>query len=63
MHKTSERFWKCFDKLPKNIQESARENFERLKTEPNYPSLQFKRIGKRDEKIKMMHFCFSLAED
>ena len=46
MHKTTERFWKCFDKLPKSIQESARESFELLKYDPNYPSLQFKRIGK-----------------
>lgn len=46
MHKTTDRFWKCFDKLPKNIQDAARENFEILKVNPKYPSLQFKKIGK-----------------
>jgi mRNA-degrading endonuclease RelE of RelBE toxin-antitoxin system len=45
MHKTTDRFWKCFDKLPRKIQELARENFELLKNDPNYPSLQLKRIG------------------
>jgi hypothetical protein len=44
MHRTTDRFWKCFDKLPKNIQDTAKENFELLKTDPKYPSLQFKKL-------------------
>ncbi|MCK4765672.1 MAG: hypothetical protein KAW12_25965 [Candidatus Aminicenantes bacterium] len=46
MHRTTDRFWKCFYKLPKNVQGVARENFELLKRDPKYPSLQFKKIGK-----------------
>lgn len=44
MHKTSSRFWKCFDQLPKQIQQIANENFELLKTDPFHPSLHFKKI-------------------
>jgi len=46
MHKTTNRFWKCFDKLPLHVQTIARENFNLLKTNPGYPSLQFKKVGK-----------------
>ncbi len=46
MHKTTDRFWKCFYGLPKNIQESAEESFELLKNDPRHPSLRFKKIGK-----------------
>ena len=46
MHKTATRFWKCFDKFPKDIQDRAKENFKLLKINPKHPSLQFKKIGK-----------------
>jgi hypothetical protein len=46
MHRTTDRFWKCFDKLPTPIQKIARENFNLLKSNPDYPSLHFKKIGK-----------------
>ena len=45
MHRTTERFWKCFDQLPDAIQAVARENFEILKSSPHHPSLHFKKIG------------------
>jgi hypothetical protein len=45
MHRTSSRFWKCFDKLPSSIQKTADENFELLKNNPYHPSLHFKKIG------------------
>lgn len=46
MHRTTNRFWKCFENLPDPVQEVARKNFELLKTNPLYPSLQFKKVGK-----------------
>ena len=46
MHRTTDRFWKCFDKLPKSIQKVAKQNFEFLKTNQNHPSLHFKKIDK-----------------
>ena len=45
MHKTSNRFWKCFEKLPDPVQKVAEKNFELLKSNPSHPSLHFKKIG------------------
>jgi hypothetical protein len=46
MHKTSKRFWTCFNQLPVPIQRLARKNFELLKRYPQHPSLHFKKVGK-----------------
>ena len=45
MHRTTRRFWKCFDDLPEPVQKVAQKNFELLKADPLYPSLHFKKIG------------------
>ena len=44
MHRATERFWRCFDKLPEVIQDLASRNFQVLKTNPRYPSLHFKKV-------------------
>jgi len=41
MHKTTTRFWSCFDSLPLHIQDLVRKNFELLKQNPQHPSLHF----------------------
>ena len=46
MHRTTRRFWKCFDDLPEAVQKTAKKNFELLKKEPIHPSLHFKKVGK-----------------
>ena len=46
MHKTSEKFWKRYHRLPKYVQELADENFQLLKKNQRHPSLQFNKIGK-----------------
>lgn len=46
MHRTTDRFWKCFNQLPRSIQNEAREQFDLLKVNPNHPSLHFKKVGK-----------------
>jgi hypothetical protein len=46
VHKTTKRFWRCFDELPDLIQELAKKNFELLKLDSNHPSLHFKKVGK-----------------
>lgn len=46
MHKTTQRFWRCFNELPEAIQNLARKNFELLKSDSNHPSLHFKKVGK-----------------
>ncbi len=45
MHRTTDRFWKCFNNLPEPIQEIAKKNFALLKSDPYHPSLHFKKIG------------------
>ncbi len=46
MHRTSIRFWKCFEKLPAPVQNIAKQNLKRLKTNPRHPSLHFKKVGR-----------------
>jgi len=46
MHKTSSRFWKCYENLPLPIRKTAEESFKLLKENSRHPSLHFKKIGK-----------------
>ena len=46
MHRTTDRFWKCFEKLPEPVQELSKRSFELLKANPHHPSLHFKKTGK-----------------
>lgn len=45
-HLTTPAFWKCYDKLPKDIQRLADQKFELLKKNPHHPSLYLKKAGK-----------------
>ncbi len=45
MHRTTTRFWACFESLPETVQRVARGKFELLKQNPSHPSLHFKKIG------------------
>ena len=45
MHRTTERFWKCFSNLSEPVQKIAKKNFEILRINPTHPSLYFKRVG------------------
>ncbi len=45
MHRTTNRFWSCFNNLPSSIQKTARKNFELLKDNQKHPSLHFKKVG------------------
>lgn len=47
MHYTTQRFWKCYDSLPANVQEIANQCYVLLKADSSHPSLHFKKIGKR----------------
>lgn len=46
MHRATDRFWRCFEKLPEPVRNVAKKNFELLKTNPLHPSLHFKKVGK-----------------
>jgi len=45
-HFASPKFWACFEKLPANAQDLAREKYELLKQNPYHPALHLKRIGR-----------------
>jgi hypothetical protein len=44
-HHTSPSFWEAFDRLPTEIQNLARRNYELLRDNPRHPSLHFKKVG------------------
>jgi len=46
MHRTTDRFWKCFENLPDPIQKVSKKNFALLKANPLHPSLHLKKVGK-----------------
>ena len=46
MHRTTPQFWRRFDRLPESVQRVARRNFRLLNSNPRYPSLHFKKVGK-----------------
>jgi len=43
-HFSSSKFWQCFDLLPVNVQQLARDSYSLLKQNPMHPSLQFKSV-------------------
>ena len=46
MHRTTHRFWRCYDALPEVVQKTARKNFDLLKKNSSHPSLHFKKVVK-----------------
>jgi hypothetical protein len=42
MHRTTRRFWRCYEALPPEIQRVADQNFALLQRNPRHPSLHFK---------------------
>jgi hypothetical protein len=46
-HHASADFWNGYDALPKDIRLRADKQFALLKSDPQHPSLQFKKIGER----------------
>ena len=42
--KTNERFRTCFERLPKNVQDLARKQYQLWQRDPFHPSMQFKRL-------------------
>jgi hypothetical protein len=47
MHYTTRRFWQCYNALPENVQQTADQCYELLKTNPSHLSLYFKKIGNK----------------
>jgi hypothetical protein len=46
MHRTTPRFWRCYEALPEEVRQVADRNFVLLRADPSHPSLHFKKVGK-----------------
>ena len=46
-HHASRRFWSLYEALPAEIRDLADKNFQLMKSNPQHPSLRFKKIGDR----------------
>jgi hypothetical protein len=44
-HRATEGFWRAYQALPPEIRNRADKQFALLKTNPQHPSLQFKKVG------------------
>lgn len=44
-HRASSGFWKEYEALPQGIRSRADKQFALLKSNPEHPSLQFKKVG------------------
>ena len=45
MHRTTERFWERYARLPADVRDLADKSFHRLRENPRHPSLRFKKVG------------------
>lgn len=45
-HHASPDFWTAYRSLPEDVQKLADQAFEKLKQDPRYPSLHFKKVGR-----------------
>jgi hypothetical protein len=45
-HFTTPEFWDCYNNAPASIRELADKNFALLKSDPHYPSLHLKSVGR-----------------
>ena len=44
VHKTTPRFWDCYQSLPPSVQKLADKQFERLKKDATHPSLRLEKL-------------------
>jgi hypothetical protein len=55
-HHTTPRFWECYNSLPEAVRALADKNYELLKTDPDHPSLHYKKVGKyRSVRVGISH--------
>jgi hypothetical protein len=46
MHRTTPRFRRCYEALPKEVQRSADQCYALLRADRSHPSLHLKKVGK-----------------
>ena len=62
-HRASAKFWQFHARLPENIRQLAGESFEKLKHDPRYPSLHFKKVGRYWSARVGIHYRAVAVED
>jgi len=65
--KTTQAFWKCFDRLPDNIQLNAKKSYTLWRDNPKHPGVNFKRVSKKQPvfsaRISIDYRALGLMED
>jgi len=65
--KTTKAFWKCFDRLPVNIQLSAERSYLLWRENPKHPSINFKRVSRKQSvysaRVSIDYRALGLLED
>jgi hypothetical protein len=60
------KFWRMFDALPVDVQDHARRTYEMWRANPAHPSLQFKRVSRRETiysvRIGLAHRALGLLD-
>jgi hypothetical protein len=46
MHRTTPRFWRCYEALPEEVQRTADQCYALLRADSAHPSLHLKKVGK-----------------
>jgi hypothetical protein len=44
-HRATPRFWACYKRLPREIQNLADRDYQLLRDDPRHPSIRLKKIG------------------
>ena len=63
-HFASPGFWECYHALPADIRLLADKNFQLLKSNPNHPSVQFKKVGRyRSARVGLQYRALAIEVD
>lgn len=67
LSKTTRVFWRHFDDLPADVKDLAEKAYRQFRSDPNHPSLQFKRVSRSEPvyaaRIGIRYRALGLLED
>lgn len=64
IHRTTERFWRCYGSLPGEVRNFADKSFKILKKNPRHPSFQFKKVGELwSARVGQAHRTLAVEDD
>ena len=62
-HRANPKFWRFYEQLSADVQRLADQNYALLKTDPRYPSLHFKKVGRLWSARIGIHYRAVAVED